>query len=295
MPILRLTRARAVTAVVAGALAVAACAAASPAPPDTAIRGRIQALTRRIGEHPREANLYFRRAELYYRDGDFRGASDDYARATELDPNLPGLTISRALFYLSADHPATARSLLDGAVERDPRDGEALVLRARASEALGEPRQALADLDRGIPLIGTPRPEPYLQRMRILVLGDSADLERALVGLDQGIGRLGSVYALESPAIEIEMRLRHWDRALARLDSIAPRFERREQWLARRGDILFQAGRRSDAIGAYHDALGVIEALPPEKRGSAAVRGLESRLRRALAKPPPAKERGSGR
>jgi predicted negative regulator of RcsB-dependent stress response len=90
---------------------------------------------------------------------------------------------------------------------------------------------------------------------------------------------------LELYAIDLELRRRRYRDALARLDQIAARSQRKETWLARRGEILADAGRLSEARATYRQALAAIEALPEGARHTRATLELEGRLKAALAPP----------
>ncbi|MBA2646756.1 MAG: tetratricopeptide repeat protein, partial [Pyrinomonadaceae bacterium] len=87
---------------------------------------------------------------------------------------------------------------------------------------------------------------------------------------------------LQLAALDLELAQKRYDRALTRLERIAAQSPRKETWLARRGEILEQAGRKTEAHAAYAAALAAIETLPPHRRRVKAVTELETRLRAAL-------------
>jgi predicted negative regulator of RcsB-dependent stress response len=94
--------------------------------------------------------------------------------------------------------------------------------------------------------------------------------------------RLGPVAALVAAAIDLELTLKRYDAALARVDAAAARSPHPEAWLARRGEILEAAGRGHAAREAYAQALREIESRPPHRRATRSVQNLETRLRTAL-------------
>ena len=61
---------------------------------------------------------------------------------------------------------------------------------------------------------------------------------------------------------ELELQLARTDSALQRLTRLAAHAERPETYHRRRGDILFQANRLTEARRAYTDALAAIDRLP---------------------------------
>jgi predicted negative regulator of RcsB-dependent stress response len=103
-----------------------------------------------------------------------------------------------------------------------------------------------------------------------------------LRGLDEGINKLGPVVTLQLAAIDLELRRKNYDGALARLEQITAQSGRKETWLVKRGEILKLAGRDDEARAAFNAALVAIEALPPAYRQSRAVTALELRARSAL-------------
>jgi predicted negative regulator of RcsB-dependent stress response len=82
--------------------------------------------------------------------------------------------------------------------------------------------------------------------------------------------------------VDLEVKRRRFDAALKRLEAVASQTRRPETWLARRGEILQQAGRGAEAQAAYTQALEAIARLPAARRDVPAMRELEKRLRSAL-------------
>ena len=109
-------------------------------------------------------------------------------------------------------------------------------------------------------------------------------IDVALQGLDEGLERLGQPITLQLYAIDLELELGRHDAALARLDRIASRADRKETWLVRRGEILEQAGRPAEARAAYVAAIEAVQALPATRRGTRAVSRLQTRAEEALAR-----------
>jgi predicted negative regulator of RcsB-dependent stress response len=95
---------------------------------------------------------------------------------------------------------------------------------------------------------------------------------------------LGPLVTLELCAVDIEVKDKQYDAALARLDLLAAKSPRKESWLARRGDILLQAGKTEEARKAFQTALDAMETLPPARRNVPAMLELQTRLREQLAK-----------
>lgn len=256
-----------------------------PLPPDVgahgAIHEQIEALTRRIEKDPGNTDLYLRRAELLRVHRDWQAALADYDEAAHLDPTGVNVDFYRGRTLLEADRPAAARDALDRFLSRQPDHGEALASRARANVRLGERRAAARDFSAAIAQLRTPNPDLYVERAR--ALADGGERDEAIRGLDEGIDLLGPLVTLELAAIDLDLSAGRFDSALARLDRVAAPARRKEQWLARRGEVLLQAGRPAEARQAFAAALGALEALPPPLRGVRATTRLEARLRALLA------------
>jgi predicted negative regulator of RcsB-dependent stress response len=123
-----------------------------------------------------------------------------------------------------------------------------------------------------------------LERAQALASAGDGHVAEALRSLDEGVAELGPVVTLQLLAIELELRRKTYDAALARLDAVAAQSPRKETWLERRGQILASAGRAAEAGEAFVAALAAVEALPPPRRRVRAVIELEARLRTALAR-----------
>jgi tetratricopeptide (TPR) repeat protein len=244
------------------------------------LEDQVEQATQRIGREPRNADLLVKRGELYRQLRRWQDALADYDRARTLDPALTEIPFYRARLWLEAGRPRDARLELDSYLKTQPDHVEALITRAKASAALKDYRPSIVDYTRAIDLSPRPNPDSYIERAAIQELAGLAD--EAIGGLDGGIAKLGSLVGLETHAIEIEVRLKRWDAALARVERIAAQSPRKESHHERRGQILLQAGRRNEARAAFSDALKAVEALPPRLRQTKAMADLEQRIRAAL-------------
>ncbi len=240
--------------------AVIASAAKLTAHPE--IEEALARLNTQIAAAPAEAAGDVERGEHYAPQAEWLSAEANFLRAAELTPEDARLARARGALELAMQHPAAARGFLDAALSRNPRDADALVLRARAHALLKSPALALADFDAAIALIAAPTPELFLERAALLAPA------AAVRSLDEAIARIGPAMVLQLRAVALEEALGRIDAAVARLDAIAAQSERKEQWLKRRGDVLANAGRERDARRAYAAALDAIAALPAWLRES---------------------------
>lgn len=238
------------------------------------IEDALNRLNALIAERPAEADLYVERGELYARHEDWVSAEANFLRATELSPEHPRLPVARGSLELATSRPAEARRFLDDALRLNPRDVEALILRARAQGALKQSRAAIADYDAALALLAHPSAELFLERATLLPPAE------AVASLDEGIDRIGPAITLQLRAIALEESLGRTDAAVARIDRVAEQSERRESWLKRRGDLLARAGRMSEARAAYTEALARVADLPAWLRESPEVKRLVAELNR---------------
>jgi tetratricopeptide (TPR) repeat protein len=249
------------------------------------VHDEIRAVDARLasGSAPVSALDLLQRGELHRLARDWRAAEADYRRAARLDPKLADVHLARAALALDRGRPRQARRELDPVLAQAPGDPRAHELRAHAWLTEGRPRAAAADLDHVIATSPRPTPDHYLARARALLSCTPPEHEKALRGLDEAATRLGPVFAIESFAFELELERGNLEGALARLVRVAAAGGRPEWVLEQRGQILAAAGDASGARAAFAAALCEIEELPAARRGAATVRGMESRLRAALA------------
>lgn len=243
------------------------------------IHVQIDRLNPKIAKSP-SAELYVKRGDLYRLDENYTAALADFHRAEKLDPKLDAIYIGRGRSLFEAGRYKEALPALDQLMKMKPDHPDGRILRARTHAALGDHASALRDYDHVVGTVPSPSPDCFLERATALM-----NLQRpqdAVRGLDEGISRLGNLQALQLAALEIEITRKQYDEALARIDRAMAPLQRKEQWLARRGEILHVSGRDDEARMAYTAALTSIAALPPIPRNAKPTRDLESRVQSLL-------------
>ncbi len=249
------------------------------------LHDQIDGVTRQISQHPADAMLYLKRGELYRTHRDWEAALNDYARVDRLDPNFTAIEFFRGRMLLEANRPNPARKSLDHFLANEPEHAEALIARGRVLAKLGEGEAAANDFTRALARLSAPKPEYYLERAEALAAGPSGRGAEALRGLDEGMKRLGPVLTLQLRAIDLELARTNYAAALSRLDPVIAQSPRKESGLARKGEILQQAGRAEEARESFTAALKAVESLPPQHRRARAMVRLENRLRATLEQP----------
>jgi tetratricopeptide (TPR) repeat protein len=252
------------------------------------VHEQIDALTKQISKEPAKAALYAQRGELHRVHGDWDAALADFDQVGVLDPKWPTLDFLRGRVLAEAQWLRSAKISLDRFLERRPEHVEARVVRARVLVQLGQRLAAVQDYTRALAKTIEPRPDLYIERAQALAAEGRAHLDQAVEGLDEGMRKLGPLATLQLTAVDLEAKRNRLDAALARLDKLAAQSPRQEAWLARRGNLLREAGRFTEARAAYWAALAALEKLPPTRRNVPAMVELEKQIRAALATLEPA-------
>ena len=245
---------------------------------------RIMALNREIQESSPSAALYLKRGELHRLHRDWPAALADYQRARRIAPDNPNVNYYMGRMRLESGWPDLARSALNRFLAVRPNHADALLIRSRALAQLGKPHPAAADLTKAIALLDRPTPEVYLERAKMQATVGPDYVDEALAGLDEGIARLGPLVTLIQYAVSMEVARGQYDAALARIEALPVGVQSGPAWLARRGDILVEAGRLNEARVTYIVAKQAILDLPPARRQSRAMAALEAHLRGALGR-----------
>lgn len=240
----------------------------------------IDLVTKQIGTDPNNAVLFWRRAELYRSHLDWQLAANDYDRAAQLNPKLSAVELGRGKMLFESGQTARAKVELDKFLGDQPDHVDALTTRARVLVKLGQRKAAITDFTRAIDHALKPMPEYFLERAH--AQADEGDNDAAVRGLDEGLQRLRFSMPLQLYAIDLEVALKHFQAALRRLDTISKVSERKEKWLARRGEILILAARHGEAQKSFDEALAAIKSLPPRLQATPVMSDLKKRVNDAL-------------
>jgi len=223
------------------------------------------------------------RASLLVELGRPSEARADLERAISLAPEAEDPRLALAGLDLAEGRPDDALERLTGPEGGRAHSPAAWFLRARAFEALGAPREALAAGQTGLELRSPPLLEDYLQVSELSrAAGDAAHASRVL---EEGLSRLGPVPALLEAAFTLDLARGDVTAALGRLDAQDPN-RNRPDLLARRGDLLLACGREPEAWVEFTEARAALDRLPPPRRSAPAYVALAARLDAALRNEP---------
>lgn len=268
-----------------GAALFAACSGivSTPALAHGELHDQIANMDRQIAAQPQSAALYLRRAELHRIHREWEAADLDYAKVLGLEPKHPEASWLRARAWLEAGKAAVALPELDRYLAQFPDHASARLTRARVLVALGRSAQAAADYVLALERLPQAEPDYYLE-LRNAQQSAGMPPSAQLAGIEKGLSRLGPVPSLEDAALDVEVRAKQWDAALARLDRQAAAAARKERWHYRRGLVLGQADRNEPAIAAFRASLEAIDKLPPALRSPRATAVLAEQVRQELKK-----------
>jgi tetratricopeptide (TPR) repeat protein len=249
-------------------------------------------LTEELKEHPSDVRRWLDRGERYRGHADWDSARADYVEALRLQPDFQPARVRLALVHRAVGQTNEALALLDVTLRAEPYNLLARSARADLYLKAGRGPEALTDYNWIVRQATTPRPELYLARARAQLLADTNSLPQALAGLEEGLRTVGPVPALESLALELEQRQGDTAAQLRRLERLTAAAERKERWLAQRGDVLRDAKRPAEAAQAYRAALAALGQLPERQRRTIATEDLRREVEAKLAALP-AQQRGS--
>jgi predicted Zn-dependent protease len=244
---------------------------------------QIIAVTKKIRKNPKDAALYIKRAELYRLHAELRNAEADFLRAERLAGSEPAIDLGRGRLWLDAKQYSKARTALDKYLSKQPDGFEGVLTMARALAKLKDTEGSNRYFTRAISLAPQDSTEIYFERSEMLAAAGKVD--EALKGLDEGITKLGPIVTLQMAAIDLELKLGRYERAVERLDKLAETMPRKESLLLRRGEILLQAGKPCEARASLIASQNGFDSLPPARKNVRAVRTNLTQLRALLSRP----------
>ena len=242
---------------------------------------RIAELAAALARQPDDVGLHFQLADLHCQHGDWADALASLTRVDQLAPGRFPTDLVRGRAALGAGQAPEAKAALDRFLAAHPGHAQALMLRARAFERLGENAPCLDDYRAA--LAASAQPEPDLLQEAAEALAFRGREEEAVRVLAAGIDRLGTVPSLVLKAMELEIATKKFDAALSRVDAMQKSAPRPEPWMARRASVLAQAGRTEESRAAWQALVEHLAALPNLERGSHAMSKLAEDARQALA------------
>ena len=247
----------------------------------------ISRLTLELRQQPDDPARLARRGELLQLHGLPDQALADFEQLARLRPKdiTNDFRLGQARLELGQTNDAVV--LLTRFATHRPASVTGHLILARALVRAGQPMEASQHFARVIALSPEPLPDWFLEQFRALRSADVPVADQAAC-LNAGIGQLGPLPVLVLPAVDLEVRRGNIDRALALLDALAARAERKERWLSRRGDVLLEAGRTQEARAEFVAARRALDSLPDRLQRAWTATELRQQLDAKLAALTPA-------
>ncbi len=215
-------------------------------------------------------------------NGNWKAALSDFDKVAMLEPFHSTIAFHRGRLLFEAGRFQDAHGNLNEFLAKNPNHIQGLLTRARCLGDLHQPLLAARDYSQAIAQVQKPVPILFLEKADALVTGGEKNIAAAIDTLDDGIVQLGPLIILQSRAIDLEIQARRYDAALKRIEQVLSQTQRKERWLARRGEVLEQAGWKTKAHAAHTEALLVIDKLPGRLKQTNALKELTTRLERYL-------------
>jgi tetratricopeptide (TPR) repeat protein len=218
-----------------------------------------------------------RLAMAYVHHGDWELA---LIELDKLDDSFTDARLTRAQALILGSRHEQARMLLDAILNHAPENPQALLERARVFTALKKPAESLADYRLALNLTAGPDPAFCLEMADVLTTQNQID--EALAVIQKGLTAGGEVPTLLLRALEIETTAGKFDGALSRIAILEKQAPRPEPWMARRAEILAQAGRREASRAAWAALKEHISSLPNLQRGTPEMAALAAKSEKFL-------------
>ncbi len=234
------------------------------------IHEQIVAVTAEIKRKPRDTSLYLKRAELFRLHKEWRNSERDLNAAARLDPSLKIVDLRRGKLFFDMGEFKRARIVLERFNIAEPKAFDGVLALGRTLAKLGDASGAADFFQKAIELSPSDSAEIYVERAE--VFENAGRFVEALDGLDEGIAKLGPIVTLEAPAIDLEIRLKRFDPAIARINRIAQGMSRNEPFLLLKGETLIKAERFCEARKELLEARRGYESRSTFQRNVRAVR-----------------------
>ncbi len=240
----------------------------------------LESLDRDIEKTPGDAALWFSRAYLLLLDGKFSDATADLNETDRLAEGRFATDRVRGQILVAEGKTDAGKALLDRFIQTHPDDGLARAARARVLLAMNHAGPALEDFRAAIAHAPA---DPSLYQEAASAMALNGQPAEALEVLIRGLVKFPGLPALMLQALDLEIATGNFDVALLRVDALRKTAPLPEPWMARRAEILAQAGRKDESRAAWTALRDRIAALPNLERGTPHFRAYGEQAARALA------------
>lgn len=245
----------------------------------------VAALSAELQRNPNDAALRYKLAEAHAGHEDWRSCIREIKLVERLAPSVYPTDFLRGFALHLAGKEEEAEKVLDVFLAGSPRHQDALATRGRVLVKLGRPAEAAADFQRAVDLATVPQPDMIAELATCHA--QAGKTKEACETIDAGLRAAGDVPSLLLCALEIETKAGAWDAALGRIDALQKSAPREEPWMARRAELLHQAGRSDESQTAWRSLRDRLLSLPNLERGTPQNASLLAESRRSLGESAP--------
>ena len=231
-----------------------------------------------LRENPADQAVRYKLSVAYVQHGDGELA---LIELSQLEGAAIDTSLTRAQALILCGRHDDARKLLDSVLEKSPENSQALLERARAFSLLKNPGMSLMDYRAAMNLTPSPNPEFCLEMAEMLIVHSQP--AEALTVIQKGLSARGEVPMLLLRAMEMEIAAANYDAALSHLAVLEKQAPRPEAWMARRAELLAQAGRAEASRASWASLKQRIAALPNLQRGTPELLSLSAKADAGLA------------
>lgn len=209
----------------------------------------VDRLNRQIATDPDSQQALIRRGLLFVRAKKFELAMADFSHAQELgDATIVFLPLG--ILYYDAGKFEQAAEQLDRCLERYPDNIIALEMRAKTAREMGLSSLAFKFFKTFLKQSPYANPGHYLAAAEVALVAtadEQANADAALSIIDAGIDRLGVTPQLQLFAIDLDLKRKRFDAAIARQQSLAISTGESPQWHLQMATLLIKSGRSIEA------------------------------------------------
>lgn len=240
------------------------------------LHARIEALSARIKQVPKDIELYQQRGELLLQHDEYADARRDFERCRR-----QGYTSARLYYYLGKTYFhlqkfKKSKHYLQLSLGQQPTDIKSLRLLAMCHVARYEYPEAIMQYSKWIEHSIRPRPAIYLELANVYIL--SEDIDMSIHTLQCGISELGLQPALSTQLVDYYKMSQDYQSAIGLQTEVIMVCVRKEFALFERA-LLFHAQDNHEASQAdLIAATACIEKLPAHVRKGSRIRGLVRRI-----------------
>jgi predicted Zn-dependent protease len=247
----------------------------------------VTSLSAELQRNPNDAALRYKLAEAHAEHEEWRACLKEIKLVERLAPGVYPTDFLRGLALHIAGKNEDAKTTLDGFLAADPHHVDALITRGKVLVKLGRPLDAAADFQQAVNLSPVPQPDLIADLARChAATGNTREASQVI---DAGLTAVGNDPALLRCALEIETKAAAWDAALGRIEALQKTAPRKEPWMARRAELLHQAGRTGESLAAWRALRDHLLSLPNLERGTPHNASLLAEARKSLGEVTPAK------